>query len=431
VSFWRTSNGMDQKGRASMLLVLALVLSSGCVATTPTPEPVTISFAHDAAQSERWEELASAFSKEFPHITVDLKPQRNQGQSSRLYTSEEVVDTFELAPLLFATLFEEGHLHDLSPFVEQDKAFDVPDFYPSLVDMVRPQGAIVAIPAAVEPGGILYNRDLFDRYGVPYPQDGWTWQDFRNTAMSLRDPDAQVFGFVPQILDPIYFGYVPHWIDPLYFVYQNGGRIFDDWHAPTRTTFDDPLTVEAVDAYVRLIHEYGVAPTRSEARQAFSGEDRGVYGYILDRAGMMYGGMFSRFPRPGRNKAVNQGVVAPPHGAQSATFCISTVYAISVRSAHPEASWQWISFLSRQMPSEGMPARRSLAASDAFETAVGEQVAAAARAAMQSDLVLPFFLEERRLEAIEVFHQAVMDACEQVATPEEALGTAQQASRFQ
>ena len=145
---------------------------------------------------------------------------------------------------------------------------------------------------------------------------------------------------------------------------------------------------------------------------------------------MMYGGMFSQLPRMGRVKAVNQGVVVPPRGAQSATFCVSTVYAISARSAHPEASWQWISYLSKQMPLWGMPARRSLAESDAFEEAVGEQVATTARATMQSDLVLPFFLEERRMKAIGDFYRAVIDASEQVATPEVALGEAQQASGF-
>ena len=214
----RMSIKVDQRVLVSVLLVLPLILSSGCMAATPTPEPVTISFAHDAAQSEHWEALASAFSKENPHITVDLKPIQDQRQFSRLRTSEEVVDTFELAPSAFGTLFEEGYLQDLSPFVDEDGAFDVSDFYPSLVDMVRPQGAIVAIPAVVDPGGILYNKDLFDRYGVPYPRDGWTWQDFVSTAVALRDPDAQVFGFAPQILDPMYLRYAPHFVDPLYFL---------------------------------------------------------------------------------------------------------------------------------------------------------------------------------------------------------------------
>jgi multiple sugar transport system substrate-binding protein len=400
------------------------------MAATPTPEPVTISFAHDAEQSEHWEAVASAFSKENPHITVVLKPVRDQRQRLSLYRSDEVVDTFELDPWLFGTLFQEGYLQDLSPFVDEDSAFDVSDFYPSLVDMARPQGAMVAVPAAVDPGVILYNRDLFDRYGVPYPKNGWTWQDFVATALALRDPDAEVYGFTPQNLDPVYLRYAPHFVDPLYFVYQNGGRIFDNWRAPRHTTFDDPLTVEAIDAYVGLIHEYDVAPTRSDARKAFSGDDLGIAGYMQDRVGMMYGGIFSQMPRMGRTKAVNQGVVAPPRGAQSVTLCVGTVYGIAAKTDHPEASWQWISYLSKQMPVWGMPARRSLAESDAFDEAVGEQVAATARAAMQSDLVLPFFLEQRRLEAIGDFYRAVTDACEQVTTPEGALSEAQQTSGF-
>ena len=64
--------------------------------------------------------------------------------------------------------------------------------------------------------------------------------------MSLRDPGADVFGYGP-LLDLF---------DPLTFIYQRGGRIFDDLENPTRTTFDDPLTIDALDWYSRLFFDY-------------------------------------------------------------------------------------------------------------------------------------------------------------------------------
>lgn len=416
---------------AGAALAVAFLLPSGCVATTPTPEPVTISFAYWSSYSGHYEELVSVFTEQYPHITVELRPLRSQAQYGRLERGENLPDTFEVPPSFFAALHEGGHLWDLRPYVEGDDAFDWPDFYPSLRDLVNRDGTIAAIPSAVDPGVILYNRDLFDRYGVAYPEAGWTWQDFVEVGIGLTDYDSKVYGFAPQMLDPMYLPYAPHYMDPLYFVYQNGGRIFDNWNNPTRTTFDDPLTVEAVEWYARLIHEYGIAPTRTEASAAFAGDPRGVYGYILDKVGMMYAGASDRFPRPGQDRGVNQGVVIPPRGTQSATFCVAAVYAVSARSEHPEASWQWISFLSTQMPTESMPPRQSLAASDAYEDAAGAEVAAAARAAMESDEIHAFYLDERRLEALEAFNDAVYAVCEGAMTAAEALGQAQQASKLQ
>ena len=34
---------------------------------------------------------------------------------------------------------------------------------------------------------VYYNRDLFDAAGVPYPEAGWTWDDFLAAAKALDD----------------------------------------------------------------------------------------------------------------------------------------------------------------------------------------------------------------------------------------------------
>jgi ABC-type glycerol-3-phosphate transport system substrate-binding protein len=246
----------------------------------------------------------------------------------------------------------------------------------------------------------------------------------------VSDPEAGIYGFAPQILDPMYFKYAPYLIDPLYFVYQHGGQIFDDWDKPTRATYDDPLTVEAIEWYARLIQEHHVAPTYEEARRAYVGDPRGWFGFTRGKAAMMIAGSSDRFPRPGGGKAIRPGVVALPRGQRSATICISSAHAVSAGTEHLEASWQWISFLSRQLPPRWMPARQSLAESEAYEDQVGEEGAAAARAAIESTVVLPFYMQKERLKEIEIFYSAVLDAAEGRATAREALFEAQQKSKL-
>jgi ABC-type glycerol-3-phosphate transport system substrate-binding protein len=122
--------------------------------------------------------------------------------------------------------------------------------------------------------------------------------------------------------------------------------------------------------------------------------------------------------------------VALPRGQRSATFCISSVHAISARTEHLEASWQWIAFLSRQLPPRWMPARRSLAESEVYGDQVGEEEAAAARAAIESTVVLPFYMQKERLKEIEIWYDAVLDAAEGKASAQEALFEAQQKSKL-
>jgi hypothetical protein len=92
------------------------------------------------------------------------------------------------------------------------------------------------------------------------------------------------------------------------------GGVFDDWSNPTRTTCDDPRTIEAVEWYAKLFHEHRVAPTRTQARKMFAGDPRGWYGFVLHKVGMIVAGPDDRFPSVGGGKAVRRGVVTLPRG---------------------------------------------------------------------------------------------------------------------
>jgi ABC-type glycerol-3-phosphate transport system substrate-binding protein len=411
-----------------MACLCVLLLSSGCASlAAPTPEPVTISFAHPSVNTGYYEELLPIFGEQYPHITVNLLPMQTQGDFARI--EERGTDVIELYPGGLHSAYQGDVLLALNSVIEQDLEFDLADFYPSGLELATVEGEIWGIPSGIECGVMVYNKDLFDQHGVPYPQNGWTWDDFVEVGQALTDPQTGTYGFAPQRLDPMYYEWVPYLIDPLYFVYQHGGRVFDDWKNPTRTTYDDPLTVEAVEWYAKLIHERGVAPPLLKARKAFSGDSRGWVGFTYGKAGMMIAGPSDRFPGPG-GKAVRRGVVALPRGQQTATFCVASVHSIWAETEHLEASWEWVDFLSRQAPPRWMPARRSTAESELYEKRVGAENASAARAAIASTLVLPFYLQEERLEAIEAFHEAVLEVCDEESIAQEALSEAQQASRF-
>src|SRR5919199_277274 len=53
------------------------------------------------------------------------------------------------------------------------------------------------LTADTGPMVIFYNKDLFDRVGVPYPKEGWTVDDLVETARKLtfKEGETQYWGY--------------------------------------------------------------------------------------------------------------------------------------------------------------------------------------------------------------------------------------------
>ena len=118
-------------------------------------------------------------------------------------------------------------------------------------------------------------------------------------------------------------------------------------------------------------------------------------------------------------------MVPLPGGARTATLAIVGGYFISSQAQHPDACWQWISFLSEKMPPGAAPTRKSLAESNAYERLVGRDVTAGVRASMEdADLLSPSLTEFD--EAFNIFGRALDGIVSGRTTPEEAMTQAQQ-----
>jgi len=188
------------------------------------------------------------------------------------------------------------------------------------------------------------------------------------TASGVRDPDEGVYGFVAFATLTIPF------------VYQHGGRIVDDWHAPLRTTFDDPLTIEAIEWYADLALEYGVMPSPQEAETLYGNGGNPAYVFWRRKAGLYLGFLSDRGGESWGDQdwQMEWGAVPLPVDQQAATIGYGHAYAVLSDAQEPDACWEWLTYLSEQMPAYAMPARRSLAESEAFERRVGYEIASAA-----------------------------------------------------
>jgi multiple sugar transport system substrate-binding protein len=398
----------------SLLVCLTAGLLFACSDLEPASETTTISFVHDSDDTEYYQPLVEQFHIDHPSIVVELIPSgRNE-----LETHTDA-DTFALDLFTYAVLNGQDALLDLTPLVDVDPSFERNDFYPNALEAFNDQGRQLALPAGIDVMVLFYNQAIFDTLGLAYPDNEWNWNNLQETALEIRDEDTQLYGFaVPEFyLDLV----------SMMLIYQRGGKIYNNFYEPTRVTFNDPLNIEALEWFASLYHKLDVAPTPEQARIDFgvSGQNAVTSGIFDGKVGLWPGWFSNLWGWTQRSELeIPLGVVPFPYYAQTATGTRAFGYGISTQTESPGAAWEWISFLGEQIPPTMIPARISVAKSDAYQQIMGQDLVDIATQALESSVMIPF--ERIGFEAeFELFSQAVEDIVAGTADVVEVLDSIQ------
>lgn len=359
--------------RRMLCVVCLLALLPGCLdfSFLEPPEPVTIQFAAFGG-SDYFETLVEEFQQEYEHITVEFV----SGRSIFMSSDDPDYDVILLNHLMMPYFMGEFPLMELNPLISEDGDVSLDAFFPSTVEAMRTEGRQLGIPYMADLMVMYYNKDVFDRNGVPYPTLDWTWNDFLERAQRLSDPPGGEFGFAYHQMGA--FGVM----EPMVMIYQHGGRLFDDVNNPSAIMMNEPLNVMAMQFYADLIHRHHVAPGPGERRMPFP--DRG----IEDGDYAMWMGYLSD-----EWEDLNLGVAPLPQGERMVTFGSVIGFAISNRAEDPEACWAWIKFLTERAPPGLMPARRDVVESDAMVRLLDEDAIAAGRVSLPYLMGLPINIE--------------------------------------
>ena len=88
-------------------------------------------------------------------------------------------------------------LLNLNDYIANDEAIDLNNYYEGIVDLyTRDDGNVYAVPKDHDTIALLYNKAIFDKYGVAYPTDNWTWEDAYNAAKEITEKsEGAVYGY--------------------------------------------------------------------------------------------------------------------------------------------------------------------------------------------------------------------------------------------
>jgi len=146
-------------------------------------------------------------------------------------------------------------LLNLLPYAKR-YGVDLSAFYPNVLKIAMIGDRLLyAFPKDFTPLVIYYDKDMFDKAGIPYPTSDWTWDDFYNIAKKLtvdEDGDGRTdqYGFVAR---KYYYLYSP-------FVWSNGGDFIDPNGVTASGYFNSSETIEAMTWWANFIKE-GISPS--------------------------------------------------------------------------------------------------------------------------------------------------------------------------
>jgi ABC-type glycerol-3-phosphate transport system substrate-binding protein len=203
---------MKALGYLPLIVLLAGSLLSGCQsnsisgkggvsepsAKAPSNEPVTLNFY--AKQNIPDDKFNATFveplKKKYPNIT--LNKITNKTTIDALIASNELPDIIYTFSGDLASFESVDLWMDQTPLIKAHN-IDLNRFDPIVLQAGKYDQGLLALPFLVNFNALYYNKDIFDKFGVPYPKDGMTWDETVALArkLTIMDQGVQFRGLDP------------------------------------------------------------------------------------------------------------------------------------------------------------------------------------------------------------------------------------------
>lgn len=150
------------------------------------------------------EEIGNPLRAKFPNYKIEyIQRVPDQTDLSQLFAAGQEVDIVFETYVTFASSVVKNDLnYDMSELIQKHNV-DLNRFEPSMIEAMRNlgDGKLYALPVSASVHALYFNKDLFDKFSVPYPTDGMTWDDLKDTAAKMtRSEGGQLYaGFAPSL----------------------------------------------------------------------------------------------------------------------------------------------------------------------------------------------------------------------------------------
>ncbi len=290
-----------------------------------------------------WEEkIIKPFEEAHPGIHVVLQTSPYQLYVSKSLTS--IASGTALGDLMFAEdwfgqeLIRKNYARNLMPYVKRD--LNVEDFNAETFTEWRGVGQrddeLYGFPACLGLTVLFYNKDLFDRAGLAYPDTNWTYDDLVGAAKKLTI-DANGDG----IPDQWGLSFDVHYTGLETVVASFGGRLLTQ--DGRRAILTEPPTLSALQFIQDIFVKYRVASNTTSFVNPWDG-------FVGERAAMILIGSLGSINLEGSH--IRWDLTYPPKGpgGKRASRRFTMAFMIPNNSPHPDEAWELLRWILTKSP---------------------------------------------------------------------------------
>jgi multiple sugar transport system substrate-binding protein len=186
-------------GALAAVPLLAATSACGGGDDSSSSDKVELSFMWWGAQTraDLTTKALANYTAKHPNVTFKTTWQANQGYYDKLATllaGGNAPDIFQIDDQYLTDYASRGVTLDLTPYT-QDKKLDVSKFPKSLYQYGLVDGKLAAMSFGENTQGLVWNQTLLDKYRLPAPKTGMSWDDFitwaANVSKTTKIPGTQ------------------------------------------------------------------------------------------------------------------------------------------------------------------------------------------------------------------------------------------------
>lgn len=293
-------------------------------------KPVRLQFMGWGSPSEQqvFQTLIAKYQENHPGVIVDyiLAPPAEFSQKlTTLAAADELPDVFYMGSDWFSAWAPKNIMLPLDEYVKPE---DISNIWPQALDRYKfdgkqvGQGKLYALPKDLGPWVMVYNKDLYDKYGLAYPaKDGsYTWdkalEDWKKMTVKKADGAYESYGVGDFTLEAA--------------VWSNGGDYLSADRA--KVTVDDPKFTDALQFVADLSCKEGVSPSQTDRASLNT--------YEMWTKGMLGTHVMGPWDQPAFWELPFNWDIAPfptsPATKQMASWTGSMGFGVSAKTQHPQ-----------------------------------------------------------------------------------------------
>lgn len=314
------------------------------------------------AEIDVYAAASASIDEAWDGVSLTYEPGGSEGASYQDVLISEIEagtapDVFWIPGTDIARFAEAGLILNLADLAAADETYSADNFYAGPMGFLTTgiegaENALWGLPRDVSAFAIYYNADLFDEAGVPYPETGWTWDDFLGAASAINDLGDEIYGF----------GMNAWWANWGYWVNAAGSGFFNEDF--TGCGLQNEGTVAGLQFATDLFTNGIAVPWGTDSEPPFLAGNVGMF-------------MNGRWATPGTiaNATFNWNVASLPIGpsGKGTNWLFWGAYVVNAKTEHPAEAWELVTRLTNpdvqgQIASLGanIPSRATTEAIDLF-----------------------------------------------------------------